>query len=338
MNTHQSPTWLKWLGGFFIAVLVAGSVQADSIRTQTISLHQGWNSVFLEVSPTNGNPVVCFQGTPVSKAAAFTGADKPMQFVQNTLVVNQANGWDVWYAPSRADGFLTSIFSLAGNKPYLLYAESTCVISINGNALLNTVNWRPNSFTLTGFCVDNVSPPTFDQFFAGSAAHHPYRIFQLLNDTWVLVDNVQTTQMHSGEAYWIYCQGSSSYQGPLQVGVPGGQSLLMQGGNPSGISLQNASPNPLGVQLQNISTGAQLPLAYVLRAVTSTNVQTAAYDLPDTYNLTTFEPGENRGFWLTLRPERMTVDAQVGLLKITTDMGAQYWVPVSANRTALTSF
>ena len=325
-----------WLLGL-VWLLSSQMVSADIIRSQTIQLHKGWNAIFLAVDPTNASPADCFRGTPVTMAAAFTGADKSIQFVQDKLSVNQQNGWDVWYAPTRADGFLTSVFSLVGNKPYLLYAESDFTLSITGNVVLGAVNWKPNSFTLTGFCLDDVSPPTFDQFFAGSPQHHPYRISRLINDTWVKVDSFQTTQMRSGEACWIYCVGSSDYQGPLRVKVPVGQALLLQGGNRSGVLLQNNSPNPLGVHLQNVSSSAQLPMAYVLRAVTATNVQAAAYDLPDNYSLPSFNAGEKRGIWLTLRPERMNADAQTGLLKITTDLGTQCWLPVSANRSTQSS-
>jgi len=333
----QHRCWLGLAAPILFFNLFVNCAIADITRTQTLSLHKGWNAVFLEVTPTNGSPDVLFQGTPVTMAAAFTGTDKSIQFIPSSASINQQNGWDVWYASSRVDSFLTSMFMLIGNKPYLLYAGSDCTLNITGTALINSVRWKPNSFTLTGFCVDSVSPPTFDQFFAGSAQHHPYRIFHLVNDTWVKVDNAQTTQMHSGEAYWIYCKGQSDYQGPLQVGLPVGQTLLLQGGNPSGISLANKSLNPLEVQVQNVSGNGQLPLAYVLRAVTDTNVLTAAYDLPDNYSMTAFDGGEKRGLWLTLRPERMTADVQTGLLKITTDLGTQCWLPVSAGRSVQTS-
>ena len=335
MNQHRC--WFGVAAPLLFLSLAVNFAAADITRVQTLSLHKGWNAVFLEVTPTNPSPAACFQGTPVTMAAAFTGDGKSIQFVPSSVSVNQQNGWDVWYAPSRADAFLTSVFALVGNKSYLLYAEADCTLNLAGNALLNSVRWKPNAFTLTGFGVDAVSPPTFDQFFAGSAPHHPYRIYHLVNDTWVKVDNAQTTQMHSGEAYWIYCAGQSDFQGPLQIRLPVGQTLQVQGGNPSGISLLNHSINPLGVQVQNISGGATLPLAYVLRAVTDTNVTTAAYDLPDNYTMTAFDAGEKRGLWLTLRPDRMNADVQTGLLKITTDLGTQCWLPVTAERSVQTS-
>ena len=46
---------------------------AQTVRTQTVQLHQGWNAVFLLVAPASPKPADCFQGTPVTMAAAFTG-------------------------------------------------------------------------------------------------------------------------------------------------------------------------------------------------------------------------------------------------------------------------
>ena len=321
---------MLWLN---LAVTLAS---ASTVRVQTISLHKGWNAVFVEVEPVNPKPADCFQGTPVTVAAAFTGADKTVEFVQNPSTNNltRQNGWDVWYPANRADGFLTSLFQIAGNKPYLLYSESEFTLSITGNAILNSVKWRPNSFSLTGFGVDSVSPPTFDQFFNGSSHHRPYRIYRLVNDVWVKVDNAQTAQMRSGEACWIFCQGSSDYQGPLKAQLESGAALQLRGGNPAGLVLQNNSRNPLSVQVQNVTGGTQLPVAYVLRAVTATNVVQVALDLPDHFTMQSFDAAEKRGFWLALRPERMSAPAQTGLLKITTDLGTQCWLPISGNSSA----
>lgn len=330
----------KTTHGVMVAVLCLWQMAAESsalaqtVRTQTFSLHKGWNAVCLQVNPASPKPADCFQGAAVSMVAAFTGADKSLQFGKNAGVINLVpqNGWDVWYAGSRQDAFLTSFFQMNGGKAYLVRADSDCTWNVTGTVVPAAVNWRPNTFSLVGFCLDSVSPPTFDQFFAGSAAHHPYQIYRLVNDNWEKVDNAQSTQMRSGEAYWIYCKGKSSYQGPLTVKAPNAAGFSLNGSTASGIFLQNNSPNPLGVQVRKVAGGAQLPLAYQLRAVTATNVVTAALDLPDTFALPSFDAGEKRGLWLAVQPERMTSATQTNLLKITTDLGTEFWLPVTANR------
>ena len=73
MNYHQSWPCLKTLGEVFLLFFSVFSLQADMIRTQSITLHKGWNAVYLQVDPTNSKPAACFQGTPVSIAASYIG-------------------------------------------------------------------------------------------------------------------------------------------------------------------------------------------------------------------------------------------------------------------------
>ena len=310
---------------------------ADLMRTQVVSLHQGWNAVFLQVDPARPKPADCFQGTPVSMVAAYVGNGSAVQYVQNpaTNSVSSKNGWSVWYAPSRSDAFLTTLFQLNANNAYLIYAQSDYVWSVTGMAVLGAVTWKPNSYNLVGFSLDELSPPTFDQFFSASPAHQPYRIYRLVNDQWLQVANAKSAQMLSGEAYWVYCAGTSSYQGPLDVQLANGQSVLVNGVNQSGVLIANKTANPLNVTVANATSSTVLPLAYVLRAVTATNVVGAAFDLPATYNMPTFDAGERRGFWLKLRPEKMAAASGTTLLKITTDIGTQCWLPVTGNQSEL---
>lgn len=233
-----------WAGLVFLS-MSANVVFASTLRQQTVTLHKGWNAVFLQVDPTNASPADCFQGTPVTLVAQFVGNASGIQYVQNpsTNSVNRQSGWLVWYAPNRPDAFLTQLFALSGNASYLIYSQSDFTWSVTGNVVITSVTWKPNSFSLVGFGLDDLSPPTFNQFFDGSAEHHPYRIYRLINDNWTLVDQAQTAQMRSGEAYWIYCKGGSDYQGPLYLKAPVGEMLALAGANPVGVLLANKSKN-----------------------------------------------------------------------------------------------
>lgn len=324
-------------GSIILILFACLVVRAESLRTQTISLHPGWNAVYLQVEPTNSKPADCFQNTPVSMVASYVGNGSAVQYVQNpsTNNINQNNGWTVWYAAGRPDAFLTQLFSFSANQAYLIYAQSAYVWSVTGTPALSAVKWKPNSFNLAGFCLDSLSPPTFGQFFSASAAHQPYRIYRLANDQWTLVDSAATTQMRSGEACWIYCAGGSDYQGPLDVQAPNGRQAYISGINPAGILLANKTANPLSVKVENTTGSEGLPLAFVLRAVTDSNVVSALFDLPATYDMPVFEAKESRGFWLAVRPEKMTTPTETTLLKITTDLGTECWLPVTGNRSEL---
>lgn len=339
MKRSEASPWLRRITAISFSLLVAFSADGQNIRTQTLNLKKGWNAVCLQVDPTNSKPSDCFRGTPVSIVASYVADKTLVQFVQNpsTNTLNKDNGWAAWYAADRPDAFLTTLFNLNANGAYLLYCQNDFTWSVSGSVVPAEIKWKPNSFNLAGFCLDDVSPPTFAQFFQPSAAHLPIRIYRLNNSQWSLVDQPQTTQMRSGEAYWVFCQGTSDYQGPLGIKMPNGQKLLVNGVNPTGVLFANRTGNPLEVRIEKVTGSAELPLAFVLRVATENNIIAASYDLPTIYNMPTFEANENRGFWLTVRPEKMTNDTATALLKITTDIGTQSWLPLVGNRSELQS-
>src|SRR5436190_2070422 len=173
---------------------------ANTTRTQTISLHKGWNAVQLMVTPTDPTPATVFSGTPIAIAATYFGATSSAQFIQNpTSTEWKKEGWGVWYAPARADGFLSTLNGIAGNRAYLIYSKQDFTWNVTGEVSFAKVQWKSDSFNLVGFCLDPNSPPTFDKFFKGSTAHQPGRIYRLVNDQWVLVSSTAATTMKSGE-------------------------------------------------------------------------------------------------------------------------------------------
>ena len=81
--------------------LSANVALADSVRQQTVSVHKGWNAIYLHVTPTNTQPGSVFSGTPVSIVAANFGLTTSVQYVQNPGSISwKKDGWSVWYGPS----------------------------------------------------------------------------------------------------------------------------------------------------------------------------------------------------------------------------------------------
>src|SRR5262249_38166103 len=100
------------------------SSHAGNSRTQIIALHKGWNSVFLQVTPSNTSPAAVFTNLPVTIAATFLAADRKVEFIQNPGSIPWSkDGWGVWYSSSRPDGFLSSLHAIHGNCSYLIYAK-----------------------------------------------------------------------------------------------------------------------------------------------------------------------------------------------------------------------
>ena len=314
-----------------LCLLLAPAARADNMRIQNLQLQQGWNSVFLEVCPPNNDPKQVFLNTPVDIVAMFFPAAGSVEFVQNPSTINwNKDGWGVWYAPRRSDAFLSSLYQIQGRRAYLIHAEQSCTLSVQGPASLEALRWKSDSFNHVGFSLDPQSPPTFDKFFAGSAAHRNGRIFRLVNDKWTQVLNPITTFMRSGEAYWVYCKGGSDYQGPLSVRPDIGDGLAFLNQTTQGLTFANNSPDPMVVSVQ-IPEGT-LPLKYAVRALSPGQLQDLAIDLPSSYRMATLEPGGTAALRLQVRLESLTQPVQSTVLRISTDGGVVFWVPAAACR------
>jgi hypothetical protein len=245
------------------------------------------------------------------------------------------NGWGVWYAENRPDAFLSNLAVVNGNRAYLIYSEQNYTLNLAGNVTFEPPQWKSDSFNFIGFCLDEQSPPTFDKFFAGSPAHRSSRIYQLVNDQWTLVADPIHSTMKSGEAYWIYCKGGSDFQGPLMTKLVSGQSLLFGTSGESRLVFVNQSGDPLVVSVETVSN--ELPLSYMMRGVSDSSIENVAFDLPANYSLPVIEPGQTSALWLKLRRAEMTSSSQSALLKISTDNGAQVWIPATGTRDDLTA-
>ncbi len=334
MNSSIHRKGMKLLGLFLLGLSTFQPLHADTSRTQTLSLHAGWNAVYLQVSPANSDPAVVFSNQPVSIVAAYFGNGSPVQFIQNPGGISwKRDGWSVWYASSRPDAFLSTLSAINGNQSYLIYADQDFVWNVQGNVTLPTTKWKPDSYNFSGFGVNASSPPTFAKYFAGSAAHKPGKIYRLVNNQWALVANTTNTPMAAGEACWVYCHGASDYQGPLTVKPPAGDTVSFGSTGEAPVLLENDTTDPLTVTVETVDPAGSVPLGYVVRAVTDGKAGNNTFDLPAHYTPSALEAGDKTWLWLKLRRERMTGEAQSSLLKISTDSGAEVWLPVTGTVT-----
>ena len=168
----------------FAAAVVAGVAQAaqqDVTVVQSIALSPGWNAVYLELDPADPAPGRVFAGLPVDAVATHDAVPAGGQFVKNPGVdLALAQGWAVWYAPSRPDAFLSNLYEMQGAKAYLVHATTNATLALVGNAPPALPTWKPDAFNFVGFPLQDPGSPTFAQFFAGSPAHTSGRIYRLV--------------------------------------------------------------------------------------------------------------------------------------------------------------
>src|SRR5436190_10625166 len=140
--THRAAlATLVWL--YFPSTVPAQNV------TQTITLHPGWNSVYLEVQPSNNTANAVFGSLRV--ASVWTRAERlsSVDYIQNAseAAFNQA-GWLGWFHPSRPEAFLNTLHSVQANRAYLVNSTNTTPVvwQLSGRPSLRASEWVPDGY------------------------------------------------------------------------------------------------------------------------------------------------------------------------------------------------
>ncbi len=325
-------------GLIFVLFLAVGGVEAGTTGTQVISLNAGWNAIFLEVEPAVSSPDAIMAGQPVDIVASFFDPGAGPQFVSNPAAnLFRAAGWGTWYAGSRPDAFLKNLHAVYGQRGYLIHATNACVLSVTGAVTAARVTWTPDAYNFVGFTVSRSAPPTFDQFFAGSPALRHNRIYRMVNGTWRQVTDPTAETLRSGEAFWIYCSGATTYQGPLRAVTTLSQGLVLSSGRDS-LILRNETAHPVTPTLTHMASGSNaVPLLIVVQTVngTASAIQSMGVAKPAgdwSQDLPPLEAGASMQIPLEAQVENMTQPVHQSLLKVSTDMGTEAWIPVIAVR------
>lgn len=197
--------------------------------TQTIPLQSGWNAVFLEVQPEPDNCEVVFQGLPVESVWFWNRRFSSVQFIQDasTLMPEQPE-WLTFFPSASGKGHLSDLFIIQGGRAYLVKVSGSQSVEwvVKGKPAVRPMEWMAESFNLVGFRVDPSAPPTFQTFFASSTAHAGQPVYKLnAMGHWQNIINPSVEKMEAGRAYWVYCDGQSSYSGPVQVSLEQGDAL-----------------------------------------------------------------------------------------------------------------
>ena len=228
----------RGLGLAWLAVMLAwmpGRALAAETVTQTIALRAGWNSVYLEVSPTNPAPAAVFAGLPVKAVWTPQSRRTSVDFISdpNEPVWNRAE-WLVHVPTNRVESLDNNLFAIPGGRAYLVEATAAATLRVTGTPFFRAMPWVSDAYNLRGFPVDPGAPPTFRDFFGPSPAHFDNgpagltEIHRLANDgRWVRV--APTDLMEAGRAYWVFSRGASDYQGPLGLDLEGADGLEFAG-------------------------------------------------------------------------------------------------------------
>ncbi|MDD2601269.1 MAG: hypothetical protein PHO37_18960 [Kiritimatiellae bacterium] len=320
-----------------LLVLSLGTLLASGAvtRTQMLELSEGWNAVYLDVDPLVRDPEKVFANTPVDIVASFDGAEFTQQFTSNPSAdLLQEMGWATWYAPSRSDSFLSKLGAVYGKKSYLIHATAAVEVGVSGTVACTPRIWQANAFNLIGYPLDELAAPTFAEFFSGSRAHSNPRVYRLINGVWNKVVNPASTAMKSGEAFWIYTDGPSVYQGPLEVTCGVGGVALLREGQTENLILKNSTPYPLNPSIEHVvADGAVFPLAVVVDVVGGVwegvaKVPVALGDAGWQVGLPPLGAGAGCKIPLTVRADQLEQAQAESLICVKSELGTEVWVPI----------
>lgn len=334
---RQSNLWNAIAASVAVCWLAGFACLASPVLTQTVALEAGWNAVYLEVMPTNSSANALLAGTPIDTVASHFDSPSFSQFATspNVNMLSEV-GWGIWYAPDRPDAFLGTLQRIQGKRAYLIHSTQAFVWNVSGTVEPPQISWVPNAFNFVGFGVDELAAPTFSQFFSGSAAHANLQVYRLQHGEWKKVTQPASAVMKAGEAFWIYCAGSSDYQGPLRVEAPVLTGLKVSG-RVEDLVLRNESDHPVTPTLRHVALDMPpVPLSIVAQVVGDPDAPVregmALLNAGEEQAMPPLEAGAAIRVPLLARLSEMTELYHYSLLVITTDLGTITRIPVYAIR------
>ena len=255
----QAATIASGLLLFGLAPLPAQTVD------QTITLQEGWNAVWLEVSP------VTDEGLPKTAEDVFGGEEtitnvlspKPLYGTAEVFAAspeatdalfNQAE-WEQWSQSEAGEDSGEEDWMVTGNRAYLIEASVNSSITISGEVTFHPPTWVPDRYNLIGFGLSG--SPSFQQFFGSAGNTHPVTSnafgYRLVSTTgqWVAIS--PGDEMISNEAYWIFASGPSNYMGPVSVDFDGASSGTLAFGGPDDVVEVGTGQSALELDLETIT-------------------------------------------------------------------------------------
>ena len=298
---------------------------------QTIDLQPGWNAVFIQVEPEDNRIDTVFAGVPVASVWRWIPRGRGARFVRDPAEgLENVEGWFAWFPEPRPEAFLSNLFRINGDTAYLVRVEGSQShqIRVSGKPTVRRLAWQSDAYSLTGLPVAETDPPTFAEFFSGSAGHRDQPIYRLSsNGQWQEV-NAASTPVRSGEAYWIYTQGNSSYQGRLGLILEQGESMEFAAAlEEIRVVLRNRSELD-GTFLIRRLGGATMPLAFL-----NEDPETGQRGWPSLPEQVVFDAPARSELFLTLGVVRrdFTASRMEQILEITDEMGERILLHVGGN-------
>lgn len=331
MYKQTKNTWYFVIISMLMLISNNGFSATASMQ-QTIVLHPGWNAVNVEIQPNVNNIASIFDGVPVASVWRWIPKDIGKDFIIDPAEgLLSLDGWFGYFPEPKPEAFLSNLFTLSANTAYLIKLDDTVnhTITLTGQPSLRKNIWRSNSFTFSGLPVNPGNEPTFGDYFSGSNAHSGQPIYRLSSaGVWELITDPFVEVTKSGEAYWIFTDGPSKYQGLLDVSLQQGNDFDYRTVfTELDFSISNLSDVTNFVTVSRFS-GNTMPMMF--KNQDNETGETSWPNLPDVkvYEL---QPGEDVFITLAVDRKNFTEDRMEQIFSITNEQGIRYLATSGGN-------
>jgi len=312
---------------FLILIINCAIAGATATMEKKFILHPGWNSIFLDVQPEPADPSGVFATLPKGSSVwTWINKNSSVEFISNPDEgLLKIPGWCVFFQDEEKS-FLNNLHAIIAGWAYLINiaGDQPIELAVTGIASVKKTTWIPDSFNLTGLKVTPDNPPDFQTFFSASPAHTGQAMYTLnpVTGIWNFIN--PATKIKAGEAYWVYCEGASEYQGPLEIILPGLNGFDYGKYNDTlTITFHNTFDQAVLVNMSPLSS--DIVLVYRVW-----NNEIGKYEWPSLGSLPAFSlvPDGWKNIRVSALRESLTSEKAQSLVRIWDNLGNQLIVPV----------
>ena len=143
---------LRWARSLGIALILAcARPVAAQVVTQVFNLHNGWNSIYLEVQPEGNRLTNLLAGVPYSSVWTWSERESTVQFVreQTEMYYNKPE-WLVHFPVDRPESFKNRLHRMYRHSAYLinLGTNLSATLAIAGQPAPPVLRWNADSYNL----------------------------------------------------------------------------------------------------------------------------------------------------------------------------------------------
>lgn len=213
------------------SVGLLASLEAKMVD-QTISLAQGWNAFYLEVTPESNSCDEVFADLPVSKVGAYVpDAESATRQYNNdgSRIVAPPVSYLVWNSTNSEDYVEggSTLKSMTGGAAYICFAAEKCTLNVRGvpelpqdPVLRNTVD-AGGIMNLVGVSIDADAEVTAHDYFADSPVNNQTSVYRpagtIPDAPRFLPYAMQRCKLKGGSAVMVHSTADAEWQGVIRV-------------------------------------------------------------------------------------------------------------------------